>query len=136
VGRYRKQTRGGYGIIDIRATERNGKVVGVKAVKEDDQIMLITVQGMIMRMRVKHASVRGRGTQGVRLISLEAEDKLVSVAKLAEKLDESAEGRGPGLAVVPPPPEPEEDEPEGVLEDEADDETVDPDDETDTKPGE
>jgi len=106
IGRYRKQSRGGYGIIDIRATTRNGRVVGVKAVSDDDQIMLITSQGMIMRMRVKQASVVGRGTQGVRLITLDAGDKLVSVAKLAEKVEESSDATGPGLVVVPPPPEP------------------------------
>ena len=106
IGRYRKQTRGGYGIIDIRTVERNGKVVGVKAVGEDDQIMLITAQGMVMRMRIKQTSVRGRGTQGVRLISLEAGDTLASVAKLAEKVYAAAGEAGPGLEVVPPPPEP------------------------------
>ncbi len=107
---YRKQARGGYGIIDIRTSERNGKVAGVKAVKDDDQIMLISTQGMVMRMRVKQASVRGRSTQGVRLIMLEGEDKLSSVAKLAESSEGDEGGSGPGLEVVPPPPEPEEEE--------------------------
>jgi len=111
LGRYRKQARGGYGIIDIRTSERNGRVVGVKAVREDDQIMLITAQGMIMRMRVKQASVQGRGTQGVRLITMQSGDKLVSVAKLTEKEAEDAEARGAGIEVVPPAPGPEADEP-------------------------
>jgi len=106
VGKYRKQARGGYGIIDIRTTARNGTVVGVKAVKDDDQIMLITAQGMIMRMRVKQVSIVGRATQGVRLISLDGGDKLVTIAKLAEKVEETAEASGPGLVVVPPPPDP------------------------------
>jgi DNA gyrase subunit A len=101
IERYRKQSRGGYGIIDIKCTERNGKVVGVKAVRIDDQIMLISVQGMIMRMRVKQASIRGRGTQGVRLITLGGDDRLASVAKLAERTDEEDESPSPGLAVVP-----------------------------------
>jgi DNA gyrase subunit A len=118
IGKYRKQTRGGYGIIDIRTTARNGNVVGVKAVSDDDQIMLITAQGMIMRMRVRQVSIVGRGTQGVRLISLDAGDKLVSVAKLAEKED-SGEA-GPGLVVVPPPPEPGVEEAEDDAADEAD----------------
>ncbi len=100
IERYRKQSRGGYGIIDIRCTERNGKVVGVKAVMADDQIMLISVQGMIMRMRVKQASVRGRGTQGVRLIALTGDDRLASVAKLAERAEVDESG-STDLAEVP-----------------------------------
>jgi DNA gyrase subunit A len=87
VEKYRKQTRGGYGIIDIKTNSRNGMVAGVKAVREEDQIMLISIQGMIMRMRVKQASVQGRGTQGVRLISLGEGDTLSSVAKLVETTD-------------------------------------------------
>jgi DNA gyrase subunit A len=115
VERYRKQARGGYGIIDLKCTQRNGKVVGVKAVRDDDQIMVITTQGMIMRMRVKQASIRGRGTQGVRLIMLGEEDKLISIAKLAEKSDDENDTQAPGIAVVPPEPEAEsteEDEPD------------------------
>lgn len=103
VEKYRKQARGGYGIIDIKTTARNGKVAGVKAVRDDDQIMLISSQGMIMRMRVKQASIQGRGTQGVRLISLDEGDTLSSVAKLAETSDNGDGGSGPGLEVVPPP---------------------------------
>ncbi len=110
VDRYRKQTRGGYGIIDIRTSDRNGKVAGVKAVKDDDQIMLISTQGMVMRMRVKQASVRGRSTQGVRLIMLEDKDALSSLTRLAESTDSEEGGSGPGLEVVPPPPEPEDEE--------------------------
>jgi DNA gyrase subunit A len=108
VDLYRKQSRGGYGIIDIKTTERNGKVAGVKAVRAEDQIMLITTQGMIMRMRVKQASIRGRATQGVRLITMQDGDELASVAKLAESSENGDSSSGPGIEVVPPPPDPED----------------------------
>jgi DNA gyrase subunit A len=102
TGLYRKQTRGGMGIIDIKTTARNGKVVGVKAVGEEDQIMLSTTGGMVARMRVKRVSIVGRNTQGVRLMVLEAGDKIASVAKVVEKGDDS------GQEIAPPEPTPEE----------------------------
>jgi DNA gyrase subunit A len=102
VGLYRKQSRGGMGIIDIKTTVRNGKVVGVKAVAEEDQIMLSTTGGMVARMRVKRVSAVGRNTQGVRLMVLEAGDKIASVAKVVEKGDDS------GQEIAPPEPTPEE----------------------------
>jgi hypothetical protein len=75
---------------------------------------------MIVRMRVKQVSSYGRGTQGVRLVSLAGGDALVSVAKLAERVEEGE--RGPGIAAVPPPPEPG-DEPPGA--EDIDDEDLD-----------
>jgi DNA gyrase subunit A len=101
IARYRKQARGGYGIIDIRTTGKNGKVVGVKAVRDDDQIMLVTAQGMIVRMRVRQVSVYGRGTQGVRLISMEKADTVGSLAKLVEKEDDAGEARAGGAGAPP-----------------------------------
>jgi len=89
VARYRRQGRGGMGIIDIKTTERNGKVVGVKAMGDDDQIMLSTTGGMVARMRVKRISVVGRNTQGVRLMVLEDGDRIASVAKVVEKSDDT-----------------------------------------------
>ena len=82
---YRIQGRGGKGIIDIKTSDRNGSVIGAAQVSEDDEIMLITNKGMLIRTRAKDVSVIGRNTQGVRLISLEAEDeKVVSVTRLPE----------------------------------------------------
>ncbi|MHB8874133.1 MAG: DNA gyrase subunit A, partial [Myxococcaceae bacterium] len=80
---YRQQGRGGKGIIDIKTTERNGKVVGISQVKDEDQVMLVTNGGMLIRMKVKEISVIGRNTQGVRLISLESTDEKVrGISKL------------------------------------------------------
>jgi DNA gyrase subunit A len=82
---YRVQGRGGMGIINIRTTERGGNVVGVSEVTEDDQIMVVTQFGMMIRMPVSGISTHGRDTQGVRLINLEEGDSVVAVAKVVEK---------------------------------------------------
>jgi DNA gyrase subunit A len=86
---YRLQSRGGVGIINIQTSDRNGKVVGVAYVHDDDELMLISQQGMILRMKAGDIRTIGRATQGVRLIEMEEGDNVVSVAKLAEKEDEA-----------------------------------------------
>jgi DNA gyrase subunit A len=86
--RYRSQKRGGKGLINIKTTQRNGKVVGIIQVVDEDEIMILTNRGKIIRMKVKDISVIGRNTQGVRLIGLEAGERTVGVARLAEKEEE------------------------------------------------
>lgn len=85
---YRIQSRGGSGIITIKVAERNGPVVGAMQVTDADDIMIVTDSGKIIRSRAKEISTIGRNTQGVRLISLEKDEKVVNVAKVVE---ESAE---------------------------------------------
>jgi DNA gyrase subunit A len=85
---YRLQGRGGKGLIDIKASERNGPVVGVDFLRGEEQVMLITEKGMIIRLNTAEISTIGRNTQGVRLIQLEEGDHLVSVARLAEREDD------------------------------------------------
>ena len=85
---YRLQSRGGIGIINIQTSERNGKVIGVAHVSEDDELMLITQQGKILRMAAKDIRTIGRATQGVKLIDIEGDDRAVSIARLAEKDEE------------------------------------------------
>ncbi len=92
---YRLQSRGGLGIINIQTTDRNGKVVGIAYVHDDDQLMLISQQGMILRMKAGGIRTIGRATQGVRLIEMEEGDMVVSVAKLAEREDEETNGQEP-----------------------------------------
>jgi DNA gyrase subunit A len=87
---YRVQGRGGQGIITIRTSERNGPVVGVVQVLEDDEVMLITSGGKVLRCRVAGISTMGRATQGVRLMGLEGDEELVAVARLAERDDAAA----------------------------------------------
>ena len=82
------QSRGGIGIINIQNSERNGKVIGVTQVSNEDELMLITQQGKILRMASSAIRSIGRATQGVRLIDIEGEDRAVSIARLAEKDEE------------------------------------------------
>jgi DNA gyrase subunit A len=85
IDEYRLQSRGGKGLINIKTTGRNGRVVGVKFLKGDEGVMLITGKGMIIRLNTGDISTIGRNTQGVRLIQLEDGDSLVSVARLADR---------------------------------------------------
>ncbi|WP_449243937.1 DNA gyrase subunit A [Desulfobacca acetoxidans] len=85
---YRLQKRGGSGLLALRITDRNGPVVGIIQVTEDDEIMLITDRGKIIRLPVTGISLIGRVTQGVKLIDTEPEERVVSIARLAEKGDE------------------------------------------------
>ena len=79
---YPQQNRGGQGVIAIQTSGRNGNVVGAVAVSEDDEIMLITDSGTLVRTPVKDVSQMGRNTQGVRLIRLSEEEKLVEVERI------------------------------------------------------
>ena len=93
---YRVQSRGGVGIINIQTTERNGRVVGMASVHDEDEFMLITQQGKILRTVARDIRTIGRATQGVRLIEIDAEDRVVALARLAEKDDENGtEDTGP-----------------------------------------
>jgi DNA gyrase subunit A len=85
---YRSQGRGGKGIITIKITEKNGRVSGMAQVSEDDEILLITSNGKVLRIRAKDISVQGRNTQGVRLFDIEEGDKVVSFAKVVEREEE------------------------------------------------
>jgi DNA gyrase subunit A len=82
---YREQNRGGKGLIDIKTTDRNGPVVAVACVKEGDQVMLISAGGMTVRIPVDGVSVIGRNTQGVRLMNIDADDRVSAVAKIASE---------------------------------------------------
>jgi DNA gyrase subunit A len=104
---YRIQSRGGKGLIDIKASDRNGPVVGVNFLRGEEQVMLITEKGMIIRLNTAEISTIGRNTQGVRLIQLEEGDHLVSVARLAERADDDESlgdpaGGGPGVSKEEP----------------------------------
>ncbi|MFM7150423.1 MAG: DNA gyrase subunit A [Gemmataceae bacterium] len=89
---YRKQRRGGKGVRDVRTSERNGPVVGVAAVRETDDVMLITIGGMVNRTHVREIRIVGRNTQGVRLMNLHEGDRIASLACVAAEETEGAEG--------------------------------------------
>jgi DNA gyrase subunit A len=86
---YRLQGRGGLGIINLKVTPKTGEVVGVKYVTPEEGLMLITQEGMIIRLNVSGVREVGRSAQGVRLMNLDPEDRIVAVAKLAEKDEET-----------------------------------------------
>ena len=85
VDEYPLQSRGGKGVITIKTTSRNGKLVGTQQVTEQEDVMLITDKGKIIRLRGEEISVIGRNTQGVKLIELEAGERVMAVARLAER---------------------------------------------------
>jgi DNA gyrase subunit A len=88
IDEYRPQSRGGKGIITMKTTEKTGQVIGVQQVTDDDQLMLVTNRGKIIRLRLKDIRTIGRNTQGVRLIEMEEGERVVSLARLAEQEDE------------------------------------------------
>ena len=100
--RYRRQKRGGKGLRDIRTTERNGKVVDILSITEDDDILMVTSQGKIQRIHGKDISVIGRNTQGVRLIRLGDGDTLAGCASIPGELsgDDDEDLGGPAVAPV------------------------------------
>ncbi|MFH1286036.1 MAG: DNA gyrase subunit A [Candidatus Micrarchaeota archaeon] len=91
---YRVQGRGGMGVINIKTSERNGKVVCVRSVRDDDGIIVINSAGVIIRVPVIGISVIGRNTQGVRIMKLEEKQKVVAVARVAKE-DMESEGEVP-----------------------------------------
>ena len=93
---YRKQSRGGLGIINLKVTPKTGEVVGARFVTDSDGLMLITQDGMIIRINVSGVRVVGRSTQGVRLMNLNGEDRLVGIAKVEREEEVLVEGDGNG----------------------------------------
>jgi len=94
---YRLTHRGGKGVITMNVTEKTGKVVGVRQVGPDDQLVLVTDRGNIIRLAVKQVRITGRNAQGVRLVKLEEGNFVRAVAPLAEK-DEEADNGANGAA--------------------------------------
>jgi len=92
---YRVQSRGGVGIINIQTTERNGRVAGIACVAENDEVMLVTQNGQVLRMGVGDTRTIGRATQGVRFIEIEPDDRVVSIARFEEQDDVTDEAGGP-----------------------------------------
>ena len=85
---YRVQSRGGVGIISIQTTARNGRVAGIEYVESEDELMLITQKGKVLRMDTKDMRLIGRATQGVRLIEIDEKDRVVSLARLPDEVED------------------------------------------------
>jgi len=85
IDMYRLQGRGGSGIINLKVTKKNGPVVGMMRVDDDDQMIVITQMGMIIRMNIQDFKIIGRATQGVKVINIKEGDQVVAVARLVER---------------------------------------------------
>jgi DNA gyrase subunit A len=105
VTEYRFQGRGGSGVINVKVTEKNGAVIGIKSVTDADQLLLITERGQLIRIKVKDIRETGRAAQGVRVIQLEEGDRVVGLAKLAEPDDAEEEAQASLPTPAPAPVE-------------------------------
>ena len=94
VSEYRLQKRGGYGVINLKVSEKTGEVVTVRAVSEDEQVMIITRKGVVNRQRVEEIRVIGRATQGVKLMNLDDGDVVMDVARVIMDDDDEDELEG------------------------------------------
>ena len=92
VEAYRVTNRGGKGVINIKVTKKNGPVIGIRRVGEEDEIMLITTGGKLIRMRAADVSVIGRATQGVRLIGVKGGDRVAALARIEENTNGGEQG--------------------------------------------
>ncbi len=93
---YRLTRRGGKGVINIRTSERNGKVVAVRGVVDEDELMIVTLNGILIRQPIGEISSIGRNTQGVRLINLDEDDEVMDVARVV------SQNNGDGSEGLPP----------------------------------
>ena len=82
---YRQQARGGMGVISIKLTEKGGNVVGLIQVRDEDEVVIISNSGKIIRTKAKDISVLGRATQGVKLMNTNGEDHVMSIGRVAER---------------------------------------------------
>jgi DNA gyrase subunit A len=108
--RYRMQRRGGFGLRDIKTTERNGKVVSIVAVRESDELLMISTGGKLQRIAARDVSEIGRNTQGVRIMSLDDGDKLAAVVRVPPEEAIVAETAPPEAAPTTPTPTPPADD--------------------------
>ncbi len=88
---YRVTNRGGKGVKTINITEKTGKLIGIKSVTDESDLMIITRNGIVIRLSVSEMRVMGRATQGVRLINLRNGDKIAAIAKVPSAIEESRE---------------------------------------------
>ena len=101
AARYRTQHRGGKGLRDIKTTERNGRVIGIIRVADDDEVLMMTARGKIQRVAAREIGVIGRNTQGVRIMTLDDDDVLAAIVRVPQE-DVSEEAIAAELSSVPP----------------------------------
>jgi DNA gyrase subunit A len=96
---YRTQSRGGKGILAMKLTEKTGEIMGILPVTDKDDLMIITDKGQVIRTKISGISLLGRNTQGVRLINVKSDEKVVAVEKIAESDDDTTDGETPETPV-------------------------------------
>ena len=97
---YRKQSRGGKGILAMKLTEKTGEIIGILPVSDKEDLMIITDKGQVIRTKISGISLLGRNTQGVRLINVKPDEKVVAVEKMAESEDDTSDGENSGEVPV------------------------------------
>lgn len=97
---YRITRRGGKGVITIKTSEKNGNMIALKEVNDNDELVIITEKGMVIRQSVKELRVMGRNTQGVRLIRLNEDDSIADIARVISEDDEILDGGGSNGSAV------------------------------------
>jgi DNA gyrase subunit A len=103
LSEYRPQNRGGRGLLTMKANERNGKVVDIRRVRDEDHLMLITDGGKLIRLAAATIPTVGRNTMGVRLIRLAENERVVAVERLADKESATADlVEPPPTTIIPP----------------------------------
>ena len=100
LAEYRQTNRGGKGVLTLRKTKRTGPIVGVHVVREGNEIMILSVDGIMIRMKVSEISRLGRNTQGVTLMRLDEGDRVVGVADIAGREEEDDEAEPEAAAEV------------------------------------
>jgi DNA gyrase subunit A len=98
IADYRLTNRGGKGVINIKTTDRNGKVIAIKEVVDDDELMIVSQGGIIIRLPIASVRVLSRATQGVKLINLDKGDKVIDVARVVKSEEEVGNGETNGTA--------------------------------------
>lgn len=98
IEEYRLQKRGGYGVINLKLSKKTGEVVAIRAVEEDEQLMMITRKGVVNRQRVEEIRVIGRATQGVKLMNLDKGDVVMDVARVVVEDEEEEDAEVPAGA--------------------------------------
>jgi len=117
IDAYRVTRRGGKGIINVRVTDRNGRVVALKAVEDDDELMIITANGIMLRTDLSAVREIGRATQGVKVIRVDEGDRVAAVTRIARDEEETSgesqaepeaaeQGGGPETNAEQPPQDP------------------------------
>jgi DNA gyrase subunit A len=94
IDEYRITRRGGKGIITVKASARNGRLVGIREVVDSDELMIITRNGIILRLAVSGVSMLGRNTQGVKMMNLDEGDAVMAVAPVVREEENGGEGEG------------------------------------------